>query len=27
LRPYQFTYDQVVGDPGSVIDETRAALA
>ncbi len=26
LRPYQFSYDQVVGDPRSVIDETRAAL-
>ena len=27
LLPYQFTYEQVVGDPDSVIDQTRVALA
>ena len=27
LLPYQFTYDQIVGDPESVVAETRAALA
>ena len=27
LVPYQFTYDQVVGDPTSVVVDVRTALA